>query len=31
MVREICKDKTFADWTAEIIRHEIDHCEGVLI
>ena len=23
--------KTFTDWTAEIIQHEIDHCEGVLI
>ena len=23
--------KTFTGWTAEIIHHEIDHCEGVLI
>ena len=23
--------KTFTDWTAEIIQHEIDQCEGVLI
>lgn len=23
--------KTFTGWTAEIIRHEIDHCEGILI
>ena len=23
--------KTFTAWTAEIIQHEIDHCEGVLI
>ena len=23
--------KTFADWTAQIIQHEIDHCNGVLI
>ena len=23
--------KTFTVWTAEIIQHEIDHCEGVLI
>lgn len=23
--------KTFTDWTAEIIQHEIDHCDGVLI
>ncbi|KOA60672.1 peptide deformylase [Bifidobacterium animalis subsp. animalis MCC 0499] len=22
---------TFADWTAQIIQHEIDHCNGVLI
>ena len=23
--------KTFTDWTAQIIQHEIDHCEGILI
>ena len=23
--------KAFTGWTAEIIQHEIDHCEGVLI
>ena len=23
--------KTFTGWTAEIIQHEIDHCEGLLI
>ncbi len=23
--------KTFSDWTAEIIQHELDHCEGILI
>lgn len=23
--------KKFTGWTAEIIQHEIDHCEGVLI
>ena len=23
--------KTFAGWTAEIIQHEIDHCDGILI
>lgn len=23
--------KTFTDWTAEIIQHEIDHCNGILI
>ena len=25
------RHKTFTGWTAEIIQHEIDHCEGVLI
>ncbi len=23
--------KTFTSWTAQIIQHEIDHCEGILI
>lgn len=23
--------KTFIGWTAEIIQHEVDHCEGILI
>ena len=23
--------KTFTGWTAEIVQHEIDHCEGILI
>ncbi len=23
--------KTFTGWTAEIIQHEIDHCEGLII
>ena len=23
--------KTFTGWTAEIIQHEIDHCEGTII
>lgn len=23
--------KTFNDWTAQIIQHEIDHCDGILI
>nr|WP_317413445.1 peptide deformylase [uncultured Solibaculum sp.] len=23
--------KTFTCWTAQIIQHEIDHCEGILI
>ena len=23
--------KTFTGWTAEIIQHEIDHCQGILI
>jgi len=23
--------KTYTGWTAQIIQHEIDHCDGVLI
>ena len=23
--------KTFTDWAAQIIQHEIDHCDGILI
>ena len=23
--------KTFTDWTAQIIQHELDHCDGVII
>ena len=23
--------KTFTGWTAQIIQHEIDHCDGILI
>ena len=23
--------KTFTGWTAQIIKHEIDHCEGIVI
>ena len=23
--------KTFTDWTAQIIQHEVDHCEGIII
>lgn len=23
--------KTFAGWTAQIIQHEIDHCDGIII
>ena len=23
--------KTYTDWTAQIIQHEIDHCDGILI
>ena len=23
--------KTFSSWTAQIIQHEIDHCDGILI
>ncbi len=25
------RTKTFEDWTAQIIQHEIDHCNGILI
>lgn len=25
------RQKTFTGWTAQIIQHEIDHCEGVII
>ena len=25
------RNKTYTGWTAQIIQHEIDHCEGVLI
>ena len=25
------KVKTYTDWTAQIIQHEVDHCNGVLI
>ena len=30
MEREV-RLKTFTGWTAQIIQHEIDHCNGVLI
>lgn len=23
--------KTYIDWTAQIIQHEVNHCDGVLI
>ena len=23
--------KSFSGWTAQIIQHEVDHCEGILI
>lgn len=23
--------KTFSDWTAQIIQHEVDHCNGIII
>ena len=23
--------KPFTDWTAQIIQHEVDHCEGIII
>jgi len=25
------RQRTFRDWTAQIIQHEIDHCNGILI
>ena len=25
------RSKTFTGWTAQIIQHEVDHCEGILI
>ena len=25
------KQKTFHDWSAQIIQHEIDHCNGIII
>lgn len=25
------REKIFTNWTAQIIQHEIDHCDGVLI
>jgi len=25
------KIKTYTDWTAQIIQHEIDHCNGIII
>ena len=25
------RTKTFTDWTAQIIQHEVDHCNGILI
>jgi len=25
------RTKTFTGWTAQIIQHELDHCEGILI
>lgn len=25
------RQKTFTGWTAQIIQHEIDHCEGIVI
>ena len=38
MIHAICKDeafptrlKNFTGWTSEILRHEIDHCKGVLL
>ena len=25
------RSKTFTGWTAQIIQHEVDHCEGIII
>ena len=25
------RQKTYTGWTAEIIQHEIDHCDGIII
>ena len=25
------QEKKFSDWTAQIIQHEIDHCNGIII
>ena len=25
------RTKTFTGWTAQIIQHEVDHCNGILI
>ncbi|MBR0312149.1 MAG: peptide deformylase [Oscillospiraceae bacterium] len=25
------RHQTFSGWTAQIIQHEIDHCNGILI
>lgn len=30
-IRFQVKQKTFHGWTAQIIQHEIDHCNGILI
>ena len=30
-LRGTLSDTTFAGWTAQIIQHELDHCNGVLI
>lgn len=27
----ITRFKTFTGWTAQIVQHEIDHCDGILI
>lgn len=29
--RFLTRFKTFTGWTAQIIQHEIDHCEGIVI
>lgn len=27
----VVRIKTFTDWTAQIIQHEIDHCNGIVV
>lgn len=25
------KERSYRDWIAEVIQHEIDHCKGILV
>ena len=29
--RFLTRHKTYEGWTAQIVQHEIDHCDGILI